>query len=162
MAEGRWVELPTSRGKFIWDDTMTNDTEAATFIFSDLLARLAEKHLTPDNRTGRISGAMVADLIVIPEGLRAGRAWPCWLGYVETDHIDSDVGRVWTEGGTIMLPPEDIADVGRFAVVSDPDGAVFLLFQPNTEADDKQDNKRGLSRCSGATQTYERSEAGRG
>ena len=103
------MELPTSRGKFIWDDAMTNDTEAATFIFSDLLARLAEKHLTPDNRTGRISGAMVADLIVIPEGLRAGRAWPCWLGYVETDHIDSDVGRVWTEGGTIMLPPEDIA-----------------------------------------------------
>ena len=103
------MELPTSRGKFIWDDTMTNDTEAATFIFSDLLARLAEKHLTPDNRTGRISGAMVADLIVIPEGLRAGRTWPCWLGCVETDHIDSDVGRVWTEGGTIMLPPEDIA-----------------------------------------------------
>jgi hypothetical protein len=119
---------------------MTNDTEAATFISSDLLALLAEKPLMPGNRTDRIAGAMVADLVVIPEGPRADETRPCWLGCVETDDIDADVGRVWTEGGTIMQPPEDIADVGRFAVVSDPDRAVFLLFQPNIEADDKQDN----------------------
>jgi predicted enzyme related to lactoylglutathione lyase len=134
----------TLRGRFVWDDAMTNDTEAATFISSDLLALLAEKHLMPGNRTDRISGAMVADLIVIPEGPRADETRFRWLGCVETDDIDADVRRVWTEGGTIMQPPEDIADVGRFAIVSDPDGAVFLLFQPNIEAGDKQDNKRGL------------------
>jgi predicted enzyme related to lactoylglutathione lyase len=121
---------------------MTNDTEVVTLTCSDLFLRLAE--LIPDDRTGRISGALAADLIVAPEGPRLDETWPSWFGCVETDDIDSVAGRVWTEGGTIIQPPEDISDVGRFAVVRDPDGIVFLLFQPKTEARDKQDDKRFL------------------
>ena len=34
-------------------------------------------------------------------------------------------------GGTIRRLPEDIPNVGRFAVAADPGGAVFLLFKPN-------------------------------
>jgi predicted enzyme related to lactoylglutathione lyase len=76
---------------------------------------------------------MVAGLMAIPEALQAAGTRPCWFGYVGTDDIDADVGRIWVEGGTIMRPPQDIPNVGRFAVVSDPGGAVFLLFQPNAE-----------------------------
>ena len=33
-------------------------------------------------------------------------------------------------GGTVHMPPSDIPDVGRFAVVADPQGATFMLFKP--------------------------------
>jgi predicted enzyme related to lactoylglutathione lyase len=70
--------------------------------------------------------------MAIPEAMRAEGVPPCWSGYVSTDAVDADARRVEAAGGAIRCPPTDIPDVGRFAVVSDPGGTVFLLFKPNT------------------------------
>ena len=115
--------MSRSRGKFTSYDVMMNDTGPAAVFYSDRTGRVAEEHA--------ILG------ITISEELRADRAPPCWFGYVGTDDIDSDAGRIWTAGGTIMRPPQDIPNVGRFALVSNSGGAVFLLFQPNTEEQPK-------------------------
>src|SRR3984893_10377923 len=77
--------------------------------------------------------AMVAGLMAIPETMRAEGVPPCWSGYVGVEDVDADAKRVIAAGGAIQRPPTDIPSVGRFAVVSDPGGAVFLLFKPNTE-----------------------------
>ena len=51
--------------------------------------------------------------------------------------VDADAARVVAAGGAIMRLPEDIPNVGRFAVAADPGGAVFLLFKPNTTEEPK-------------------------
>ena len=132
--------MPTPRGKFIWYDVMTSDTKAATAFYSHVIGWDAQEHTLEDNRTYTVFSkgpAMVAGLMAIPEALSAEGATPRWSGYVATDDVDADAARVWEAGGAIKRAPEDIPNVGRFAVASDPDGATFLLFKPNTEAEPK-------------------------
>ena len=44
------------------------------------------------------------------------------------DDVDAAAGRVEAAGGSIVSPPMDIPDIGRWAVVADPQGAVFSLY----------------------------------
>src|SRR5262249_30306010 len=122
-------------GKFIWYDVMTSDTKAATAFYSQVMGWDAQEHAMPDNRTYTVFSkgpAVVAGLMGIPEELCAEGAKPCWSGYVATDNVDADAARVAAAGGAIKRRPTDIPNVGRFAVVADPGGGVFLLFKPDT------------------------------
>jgi uncharacterized protein len=132
--------MPAPRGKFIWYDVMTSDTKAATAFYSQVVGWDAQEHAMPDNRTYTVFSkgpAMVAGLMAIPEALSAAGARPRWSGYVATDDVDAEAQRVQAAGGTIKRAPEDIPNVGRFAVAADPGGATFLLFKPNAEAEAK-------------------------
>src|SRR5215469_5573801 len=103
--------MSAPRGKFIWYDVMTSDTKAATAFYSHVIGWDAQEHAMPDNRTYTVFSkgpAMVAGLMAIPDALRADGARPCWSGYVASD-----------------------------AVATDPGGAVFLLFKPNTQDEPK-------------------------
>ena len=130
----------TARGKFIWYDVMTSDTKAAAKFYGDVIGWNAQEHPMAEGGTYTIFSkgpAMVAGLMAIPEAMRAEGVLPCWSGYVGVEDVDADAKRVIAAGGAIRRPPTDIPSVGRFAVVSDPGGAVFLLFNPNTEEEPK-------------------------
>jgi len=132
--------MPAPRGKFIWYDVMTTDTKAATAFYGDVIGWDAQEHVMQNNSTYTVFSkgpVMVAGLMAIPEALRAEGAKPCWSGYVATNDVDADAARVAAAGGAIKRKPEDIPNVGRFAVVADPGGAVFLLFKPNTQEEPK-------------------------
>jgi predicted enzyme related to lactoylglutathione lyase len=53
------------------------------------------------------------------------------MGYVGVDNVDATATAVSANGGTVQVLPTDIPNVGRFAVVADPAGAVFALLQPS-------------------------------
>lgn len=55
-----------------------------------------------------------------------------WTTYLSTDSIDSTVKSVTDAGGTVMMGPMDVMDLGRMAVIADPTGAVVGLWQPGT------------------------------
>jgi predicted enzyme related to lactoylglutathione lyase len=132
--------MPTPRGTFVWYDVMTTDTKAAAKFYGDVIGWSAQEHPMADGGTYTIFSdgpTMVAGLMAIPEPMRAGGVPPCWSGYISTNDVDADAQRVAKAGGAIQRPPADIPNVGRFAVVSDPGGAVFLLFKPNTTEDPK-------------------------
>jgi predicted enzyme related to lactoylglutathione lyase len=127
--------MAAPRGKFIWYDVMTSDTKAATAFYSDVIGWQAQEHPMPDNGSYTVFSKdeqMVAGLMAHPKELCAEGAKPCWSGYIASDDVDADAARVLTEGGVIRRAPQDIPNVGRFAVAADPGGAVFLLFKPNT------------------------------
>jgi uncharacterized protein len=52
-----------------------------------------------------------------------------WFGYIGVDDVDAKAAEAEAAGGTIHKPPQDIPEIGRFAVLADPLGAVFLLFK---------------------------------
>jgi predicted enzyme related to lactoylglutathione lyase len=63
-------------------------------------------------------------------GIRAPmppEAPPFWLVYFATDDIEATAGRVSELGGNILAPPMDIG-IAKIAVVQDPQGAVFALY----------------------------------
>jgi hypothetical protein len=75
-------------------------------------------------------GKMVAGLMTTPEEVRAAGGRPAWLGYIGTPDVDGATDSVKQAGGTVYRSPEDIPNVGRFSVVADPQGVVFMLFIP--------------------------------
>jgi predicted enzyme related to lactoylglutathione lyase len=54
-----------------------------------------------------------------------------WLVYFATDGADSTVEQATGSGGELLFGPEDIAEVGRIAVLKDNAGAVFAVIQPD-------------------------------
>ena len=77
--------------------------------------------------------AMVGGLMPIPDDAKAMGAGPCWTGYIAVADVDGGAERVKQLGGMVHRPPADIPGVGRFAVVADPHGAVFILFKGQGE-----------------------------
>lgn len=59
-----------------------------------------------------------------------GESW--WHVHLATDDCDGTAQRIADSGGTLLAPPSDVADLGRTAVVEDPVGARFSLWQGRT------------------------------
>ena len=58
-----------------------------------------------------------------------GQVPPHWMIYFTVDDCDGDAARAKSLGGKIVVPPMDIPNVGRFAVLSDPAGAAFAVIK---------------------------------
>ena len=52
---------------------------------------------------------------------------PRWGGYVTVDDVDATTAKATKLGGKVQVPPTDIPNVGRFAVIADPQGAVLSI-----------------------------------
>ncbi len=52
-----------------------------------------------------------------------------WTTYFATEDSEAVTRRVAAAGGQVMMPPFDVLDAGRMAVLADPGGAVFGLWQ---------------------------------
>lgn len=75
----------------------------------------------------QIAGIMHFDKAGIP---------PHWVSYVTVDDVDATAAKAKAAGGTIANPPMDIPNVGRFAVLLDPDNAPTVAFKSaNPEPD---------------------------
>ena len=56
---------------------------------------------------------------------------PHWNSYIKVDDADDAARRCTELGATVMGEPFDVMEAGRMAVIQDPTGAVFMLWQPN-------------------------------
>lgn len=54
---------------------------------------------------------------------------PAWVTYIASDDVDETVEKVLANGGAVLFQPMDVMTAGRMALVSDPSGAVFGLWQ---------------------------------
>jgi predicted enzyme related to lactoylglutathione lyase len=53
-----------------------------------------------------------------------------WLVYFGAGDLEVDTNKAVELGATIVVEPTEIPGTGRFAVLLDPQGAAFALFQP--------------------------------
>lgn len=121
--------------KFFWYELMTSDHAAAEVFYSKVVGWT----LAPFPATGHpytvieAGGRGIGGLMPIPEEAAANGLKPCWVGYIHVNDIDAAVANVRTQGGSVHHGPETIPTVGRFAVCSDPQGAMFNMLQPDGE-----------------------------
>jgi predicted enzyme related to lactoylglutathione lyase len=57
-----------------------------------------------------------------------------WIGYIATPNVDDTIKAATKLGAKVVSAPTDIPTVGRSAVLSDPQGAVFAIFTPEGDA----------------------------
>ena len=117
-------------GRFLWHDLMTTDQGAAGAFYPKVLGWTSEAWgdnssyqvwKTPKGHGGG-SSQLEAD---------AGTP-PHWLAYVGTPDIEGSLDKAKDLGASVVKEVESIPSVGKFAVLSDPQGAVFALYSPET------------------------------
>jgi hypothetical protein len=119
-------------GRFLWYDLMTSDPAAAQDFYRSVMGwgtEVFEDAGKPYDMWTR-DGQPLGGMMQLPEEAVAAGAPPHWLAYIGTPDVDATAARAAELGGTAIVPPTDIPTVGRFAVIADPDGAVFALFAP--------------------------------
>ncbi|MBM3648056.1 MAG: VOC family protein [Alphaproteobacteria bacterium] len=117
---------------FVWYELMTTNAKAAAGFYRKVVGWKADDAAMPgmDYTLLKAGEAPMAGLMDMPKEAKGAGAMPGWMGYVGVDNVDAYVGRVTKAGGAVHMPATDIPNVGRFATVADPQGAVFSLFTP--------------------------------
>ena len=120
--------------KFCWVELLTSDIDAAQCFYEEIFGWTcaAPGHAERDYRMFVHEGNAVAGLMLLPEEAKAQGARPSWFGYITSPDVDADVAAIVGAGGQLYRPPETLPNIGRFAVVADPQGAAFALWHDLT------------------------------
>jgi len=133
------ADAPSHDGKFIWYELMTTDQDAAIDFYTKVIGWTAADHENSaiGMRYTILSAGerAIGGVMQLTDQMRAGGARPGWVGYVGFADTDAKAQEVEAAGGRILMAPDDIPNVGRFAMVADPGGAPFYLLTPLPQAD---------------------------
>ncbi len=129
--------MPDNVTSFFWYELLTSDIDAAATFYTKVIGWTAEAFETangmPRYTVVKAGERGVGGLMAMPdEAARMGMT-PAWVGYIHTRDVDAATQGIVQAGGSVRREPADILDVGRVAVVADPQGALFMLLQPNGE-----------------------------
>ena len=113
-----------------WYELVTTDHDAAEAFYTKVVGWRITDSATPGFRYSILHAAEtpIGGLMAMDPG-----PGPKWFGYVAVDDVDGYADKVAAAGGKVHRAPEDIPGVGRFAYVSDPQGAWFVLFKGQGE-----------------------------
>jgi hypothetical protein len=127
-----------AQGTFIWYELMTTDQDAAIAFYKAVVGWNAADHENTELTGMRYTIFSAAErgvggVMQLTDQMCAGGARPGWLGYIGVSDTDAAARRVAEAGGTVLTGPDDIPNVGRFALVADPGGAPFYLLTPRPQ-----------------------------
>jgi predicted enzyme related to lactoylglutathione lyase len=118
-------------GTFSWTDLTTPDQDGAKSFYSELFGWKADDQPVSEGVTYTmmsIGGKNVA--AVSPQGEDQKGMPPFWMSYVTVEDADAAAARAGELGGQVLAGPFDVFDAGRMAVIQDPQGAFFSVWQP--------------------------------
>lgn len=117
-----------------WIDLMSPDVEASTAFYRGLFGWEAAPQKDDSGAVIytmlRKDGQDAAGLVAQPP-MMAG-APPVWSTYIAVASADETVTAAEKAGGNILMPAMDVMEAGRMAVIADPTGAVFSIWQAGT------------------------------
>jgi predicted enzyme related to lactoylglutathione lyase len=123
--EHKGAELFNEPVSLTWSELGTRDVEAAKRFYSAVFgwSPKGDKYVEWQLNGKTIGGCVDQGTMDLPADVPAN-----WLSYFAVANVDETSERVKQLGGTIRMPAADIPNMGRFAVVADPQGAVFAIF----------------------------------
>jgi uncharacterized protein len=129
--------MQTKPLKFDWYEYMAPDVPAALDFYRRVVAWQTKDSGMPGGVYTLIQvGEQVTGgaLTLTPEMRDAG-ARPGWLGYISVDDLAVKIDELVAAGGKVIRPMVEIPGVIRFAIVSDPHGAVFAMYKGLVEGE---------------------------
>jgi uncharacterized protein len=124
------TEVTTRVGKFVWHEHASSDQAYAQEFYNQLLGWEFEVFKFADFDYPMITsaGQMHGGFPPVPEGTP-----PHWIGNVQVESVDDTVEKVKAAGGSVIVEPVEIPEVGRYALIADPQGADLAVFQPGAD-----------------------------
>ena len=119
-AQGPW------NGRFVWHDMMTTDAAATQKFYTSLFDwQVQEVPVSGFTYRMILAGPGPIGGIVEEKNIPVSH----WMPYVAVADVDKGAEKCKRLGGSVCVPPTDIPNTGRFAVVGDPQGAYFSLYK---------------------------------
>jgi predicted enzyme related to lactoylglutathione lyase len=123
-------------GSFIWYELMTPDPDAIAPFYRDVVGWTIGD-AAPDlsggmdyRMIGRADGKFAGGVLRLSADMQQHGARPLWIGYLSTPDVDGLLSAIAAEGGEVQMPATDMPNVGRIAMVADPQGVPFYLMTP--------------------------------
>jgi len=123
----------TAVGKFVWHEQVSKEPGKAKDFYTQLLGWGTES-FTPGeveyemiNAGGKNHGGFGT--------AQEGAPPPHWLSHVQVDDVDETVEKAKAAGGSLAAGPFDMGEVGRMAIIKDPQGAFVSAYTPQGEWD---------------------------
>ena len=127
-----------------WIDTSQPDADAACDFYRGLFGWQLEDMMPPGAPgkyfIGRIRGGDVAAIGSSSEG---GPDAAVWNTYIWVDSADETAAKARAAGGNVVAEPFDVMDAGRMAILTDPEGAAFCVWQPGNHKGAQVVNEHG-------------------
>jgi predicted enzyme related to lactoylglutathione lyase len=128
---GTQTQMEHAPGTFCWIELATTDGEGAKKFYGELFGWEAQ-----DNPMGqdmvytmlKLNGKDVGALYQKGEQMKDVPTH--WASYVCTTSADETAAKAKSLSGNVMMEPFDVAEHGRMAVITDPTGATFCIWQP--------------------------------
>jgi predicted enzyme related to lactoylglutathione lyase len=120
-----------TRGRFVWYELSTSDPAAAQRFYPAITGwgvQPVDVGATPYTMWTK-GEAPVGGVWQLSSELASQGVPPNWLLYVGTDDVDETAAEATQLGATVVVPPTDIPGMGRFAVLTDPQGAAFAIYK---------------------------------
>ncbi len=117
------IDVYKTHGAFSWNELMTTDVEAAKKFYGELFSwELKETPMGGMSYTLiSAEGTEIGGIMAMPPG--SENMPSAWGAYVTVSDVDATAKKVEELGGKVIIPPQDIPDVGRFCLIQDPQGA---------------------------------------
>jgi len=115
-------------GRIVWHELMTTDPAAAQAFYKKVVGWGTQAwENNPDYTMWMAGQKPIGGVMTLPEQAAKLGAPPHWLTYVEVTGTDQAVKQATASGATVLVPATTIPTVGTFAVLQDPQGAVFAV-----------------------------------
>lgn len=119
-------------GSFCWIELNTSDPAAAKKFYSGLFNWEAEDMPAGPDMVYtmlKVRGLEVGAMCGLQPEQKAHGVPPHWMTYVAVESADDAAKKAASLGGTVMAGAFDVMDVGRMAIIQDPQGATFCVWQ---------------------------------
>ncbi len=121
-------------GSFIWYELLTTDIAAAADFYEAVVGIKIPREATPGPMDYRMietpGGLHVGGAMQLTKEMQEGGAFSGWFGYISVPDVDAAAASVTAAGATVHMPPTDIPNAGRIAMISDPQGAPLYIMTP--------------------------------
>jgi len=123
---------PNPQGDYIWYELMTPDPEGSKAFYDAVVGWNIGKAEEAYNGYRMIGtdGGFAGGVLPLNAEMQQHGARPTWLGYIHVTDVDQSIKSIEQAGGKALMPATDIPNVGRIAMVADPQGAPFYVMKP--------------------------------
>jgi hypothetical protein len=134
-------------GAFCWAELGTTDAQRAKAFYSELFGWTYDDR--PAGEFGvytmcQLRGKDVCALYELPPEMRKQGIPPHWMSYVAVASADAACEQGRKLGGKVQQGPFDVMDVGRMAILTDPTGATFSIWQARKHRGAQLAGERGM------------------
>lgn len=134
-------------GQNVWYELLTTDVDAAIRFYGEIMGWTTQPFEGSDPDAPYVMWTLgdraIGGVMTLTEEASKMGATPHWMAYTAVDDVDEVAARVKQLGGAVHREPSDIPEVGRFAMLADPQGAAFSIFQALGDMPDNRSNAPG-------------------